>query len=210
MGLTEKIVKQARKPTGIFGRFMARSMNYGHKVSAWGLNQVSINKDYKILDVGCGGGKTINTMAKKAAEGKIYGIDYSKDCVAVASKLNKKFIKIDKVEILHASVEPIPFSDNFFDLVTSVESYYFWPDLIENLKEIYRVLKSGGHVALINECYKHEKFEKRNTKWAELGDFSYHSSEEFRKILNDAGYSSIKIVLLEDKNWITAIGTKGI
>ncbi|MDY6866216.1 MAG: class I SAM-dependent methyltransferase [Halobacteriota archaeon] len=204
----EKIVKQARKPTGVFGRLMARGMNYGHKVAGWGLNHLSIHQDYIVLDVGCGGGKTINTMAKIATEGKVYGIDYSEDSVAVANKINKKFTKSGKVEILHASVESIPFPNNFFDLVTAVESYYFWPDLIEDLKEIYRVLKPRGCVALINECYIHEKFEKRNANWAKLGNFEYHSPEEFREFLRNAGYSSIKIHTLEDKNWITAIGTK--
>lgn len=208
MGLMEKIVKQCRKPTGVFGRLMARGMNYGHKVAEWGLEHVSINQDHIILDVCCGGGKTVNRMAKIATEGKIYGIDYSEDCVAVASKINKKFIKVGLVEILHASVESLPFPDDSFDLVTVVEAYYFWSDLINNLKEIRRVLKPGGSVILINEMYRNDKFEKRNARWARMGDFTYHLPEEFREFLRDAGYSSIQIDTLESKNWITAIGTK--
>ena len=212
MGLTEnimeKMVKQCRKPTGIFGRLMARGMNYGHKVAGWGLNHVSVNKDHVILDVGCGGGKTVNTLAKMAAEGKVYGIDYSKDSVAVASKVNKRFIDEGRVEIRHASVESLPFPDKFFDLVTAVETYYFWPDLINNLREIRRVLKLGGSVILINEVYRHDKFEKRNAKWARLGDFTYHLPDEFGEFLSDAGYSSIQIDVLESKNWIAVIGTK--
>ena len=209
MGLMEKIVKQARYPTGTFGKLMARSMNYGHsKVTQWGLSHISINKDDTILDIGCGGGKTVNTLAKTATEGRIYGIDYSEVSVAVASKINKKFIEAGWVEILHGSVESLPFPDDFFDLVAVVEAYYFFPDLINNLKEIRRVLKPGGSVVLINEAYRHEKFEKRNTKWARMGDFDYHSPEEFRKVLKDAGYSSIKIHTLENKNWIAVIGRK--
>nr|CBH37533.1 conserved hypothetical protein, methyltransferase domain family [uncultured archaeon] len=212
MGLTEnimeKMVKQCRKPTGIFGRLMARGMNYGHKVTGWGLNHVSVNKDYTILDVGCGGGKTVNTLAKMAAEGKVYGIDYSEDSVAVASKINKRYIDTGKVEILHASVESLPFPDDFFDLVTAVETYYFWPDLIDNLMELRRVLKEGGSVVLISEVYRHERFEKRNANWARLGDFTYHLPEEFREFLGDAGYSSITVDVLEDKNWIVACGVK--
>ena len=208
MGLMAKMVKQCRKPTGRFGRLMARSMNHGHKVAAWGLSHVSINKDDIILDVGCGGGKTVNTMAKMATEGKVYGIDYSEDCVAVSSKINRKLIYASRVEILYGYVESLPFPNDFFNLITAVETYYFWPDLIDNLKEIRRVLKLGGSMILINECYRHDKFEKRNAKWAELGDFTYHLPDEFREFMINAGYSSIKIDVLEDKNWITAIGTK--
>jgi ubiquinone/menaquinone biosynthesis C-methylase UbiE len=207
----EKMMKQCRKPTGTFGRFMARLMNYGHsKVTRWGLSHASINKDDTILDIGCGGGKTVNTLAKAATQGKIYGIDYSEDCVKVTSKINKRFIGAGRVEILHTSVTSLPFSDDSFDLVTAVEAYYFWPDLIENLKEIRRVLKPGGSLLLINEAYRHDKFEKRNTKWARLCNFTYHLPEEFREFLKDAGYSSIQIDVLEDKNWISAIGTKSI
>ena len=209
MGLMEKMVKQSRKPTGKFGRFYARLMNYGHsEVTQWGLSHVSINKNDAILDIGCGGGKTVKSLAKTATEGKIYAIDYSEDCVAVASKINKKLINAGRVEILHASVASLPFSDDSFNLVTAVEAYYFWPDLINNLKEICRVLKPGGSVILINEMYRHEKFEERNAKWARIGDFTYHLPEEFREFLRDAGYPSIQIGVLENKNWVTAIGTK--
>ena len=209
MRLTEKIVKQCRKPTGIFGRLMARGMNYGHKVAEWGLNHVSINKDYIILDIGCGGGKTVNILANRATDGRVYGIDYSEDSVAVANNVNKRLIDEGRVEIIYGSVESLPFPDNFFDLVTAVEVYYFFPDLINNLKEIRRVLKPGGSVALINEAYRHEKFEKRNAQWARLCDSTYHLPKEYREFLRDTGYSSIQIDMLESKNWITAIGIKG-
>ncbi|MEA2015123.1 MAG: class I SAM-dependent methyltransferase [Actinomycetota bacterium] len=136
MGLTEIIVKKISKPTGILCRFMASVMNYAHKVAGWGLRHLSIHKNDIILDVSCSRGKTIKTMVKIATEGKVYGIDYSKTSVAVASKANKKLIKADKVEILYTSVESIPFPKTFFDLVTAIESYYFWPDLTANLKEI--------------------------------------------------------------------------
>ena len=209
MGLMGKMAKQSSKPTGRFGTFYARLMNIGHsKVTRWGLNHVSTNKDDTILDIGCGGGKTVNTLANRATEGKLYGTDYSEDCVAVASKINKKLIDAGRVEIFHASVESLPFPNDSFDLVTAVESYYFWPNLINNLKEIRRVLKPGGSVILINAMYRHEKFERRNANWARMGNFTYHLPEEFREFLRDTGYSSIQIDVLENRNWITAIGTK--
>ena len=208
MGLMEKIVKQSRQPAGTFGTIYARLMNVGHShVTRWGLSHVSINKDDAILDIGCGGGKTVNTLAKIATEGKIYGIDYSEVSVAVASSINKKLIDAGRVDILHAFAESLPFPDDSFDLVTAVESYYFWPDLISNLKEIRRVLKPGGSVVLINACYRDERFEKRNANLARMG-ITYHLPEEFREFLRDAGYSSIQIDVLENKNWVTAIGTK--
>jgi len=194
-------------PTGRSGTFCARLMNIGHSnVTRWGLSHISINKNDMILDIGCGGGKTVNTLAKIATEGKVYGIDYSQVSVAVSTSKNKRLIEKGQVKILHASVDSLPFSDDMFDLAIAVESYYFWPDLINNLREIRRVLKTGGSVILINEMYRDERFEKRNSNWARIGDFTYHLPEKFRGFLRDAGYSSIKIEVLENKNWIATIG----
>ena len=210
MGIMEKILKQARMPEGRFGAFWARFMNIGHsRLTRWGLNHISINKDDTILDIGCGGGRTVNTMAKIAAEGKVYGIDYSEVSVAVSTSKNKKLIDAGRVKILHASVDSLPFPDDMFNLVTAVESYHFWPDLINNLKEIRRVLKPGGSVIIVNAIYRDERFEKRNSKLAIMGDFTYHLPDEFRDFLKDAGYSSIKIELLEKKNWIAVKGING-
>ena len=209
MAIMEKILKQARMPTGRFGTFYARLMNIGHSnLTRWGLGHISVNIDDKILDIGCGGGKTVNTLAKIATEGEIYGIDHSEVSVAVSTNKNKRLIRAGWVRILHASIDSLPFSDDMFNLVIAVESCYFWPDLINNLKEIRRVLKPGGSVILIHAMYRDERFEKRNSNLARIGNFTYHLPEEFRVFLKDAGYSSIQIEVLENKNWIAAIGTK--
>jgi len=197
-------------PEGRFGAFWARFMNIGHsRLTRWGLSHISINKDDTILDIGCGGGRTVNTLAKIAAEGKVYGIDYSEVSVAVSTSINKKLIDAGRVRILHASVDSLPFPDDTFNLVTAVESCHFWPDLVNNLKEIRRVLKPGGSVIIVNGIYRDERFEKRNSKVARMGDFTYHLPDDFRVFLKDAGYSSIQIEVLENKNWIAVTGING-
>jgi ubiquinone/menaquinone biosynthesis C-methylase UbiE len=210
MGIMERILKQDRMPEGRFGAFWARFMNIGHSnLTRWGLSHISINKDDTILDIGCGGGKTVNTLAKIAAEGKVYGIDYSEVSVAVSTSKNKKLIDAGRVRILHASVDSLPFPDDMFNLVIAVESCHFWPDLVNNLKEIRRVLKPGGSVIIVNGIYRDERFEKRNSKVARMGDFTYHLPDDFRVFLKDAGYSSIQIEVLEKKNWIAVKGING-
>ena len=207
MGIMERALKQARMPTGRYGKLCVRLMNIGHSnVTWWGLGHISINRDDTILDIGCGGGKTVNSLAKIATEGEIYGIDYSEVSVAVSTNKNKRFIDAGRVKILNASVDSLPFSDDMFNLVIAVESFYFWPDLINNLKEVRRILKPGGAVILVNAMYQDERFEKRNSNLAKIGHFKYHLPEEYRVFLGDAGYSSIQIKVLESKNWITAIG----
>jgi SAM-dependent methyltransferase len=209
MVLTDYITGQARKPSGKFGRLFAKSMLTGHwPVTQWGLSHVKVRKSDTILDIGCSGGKTVNRLAGMAPEGKVYGIDYSETSVAVAASINKDYIADGRVEIFQASVSSLPFQDNLFDLVTAVETYYFWPDLVSNLRGIRRILKPGGPLVLINETYWDERFEKRNAKWAKAGDFAYHLPDEFGEFFTEAGYSHVDIDVLPAKNWLTAMGVK--
>ena len=84
---------QCQNPTGWLGRLILRNMNSRHsKVTDWGLSQGSIGKQDIILDVGCGGGRTVSKLAAIATQGKVYGIDHSKESVAMAVRTNKQWI----------------------------------------------------------------------------------------------------------------------
>jgi SAM-dependent methyltransferase len=203
------IVNQARKPTGAFGRLFARGMNVGHwPTIQWGLGHVDIGRADVILDVGCGGGKLIRHMAGLAQEGKVYGIDYSEASVAAASGFNRRLVAAGRVDIRHGSVASLPFPEATFDLVTAAETSYFWPDLVENLREIRRVLKPGGRLLLINEAYPDKNGETRNAQWAELGGFPLYSPDEFSAFLTQAGYATVQIDTLPAKAWLSVIGVK--
>ena len=205
----EKIVRQCRKPTGFFGRLIGRGMNTGHgNLRRWGLSHISINLDAFILDVGCGGGKAVQELARISSRGKVCGIDYSEEMVQLARKINKEFVGNGHVEIMHGFVSSLPFPDGMFNLVTAFETYYFWPNLIDDLREVKRVLKAGGTLLIANEVYKHEKFEKRNLKWAKWGDMMIHTPEEYREFLTEGGYSDVAIFDIPEKNWIAAIAKK--
>ena len=209
MSFIEKFVKQCRKPSGRFGRFVARCMNLGHAgIRRWGLRHISINHDAIILDIGCGGGKAVQDMAMSTPNGKVFGIDYSEDMVQLTKKVNKALIKKGLVEVKYGTVSSLPFTDNMFDLITAFEAYYFWPNLIDDLKEIKRVLKPDGTLIIANEVYKDDKFEKRNTKWARLAAMQLHTPDEYKDFLTQAGYRFVEIDNIPQKNWIIAIAKK--
>ncbi len=211
MGLKEKFINQCRKPKGLFGKWIAKGMNKGHSEMAfWGVTYISFNPRDIILDIGCGGGMIIYNFAQKINGGKVYGIDYSDVSVQVSKKLNEKFIKNGIVEIKKGSVSSLPFSESSFDLVTGFETYYFWPDLINDLKGILNVLRPGGTLLLVNEAYKcnDEKLRKRNEKWSKLGNFPIHTPQEMEQFMLEAGFNEISINIEEKKGYIAAIGKK--
>ena len=213
MNIKQIMVNQVRKPNGRLGKIIAKGMNRGHsKLAKWGISHLSLKSDFKILDIGCGGGANIKNFAKIITNGKVFGIDYSEMSVYVSRKINKKNIKKGIVEISQGSVSSLPFENNFFDLVSGFEAYYFWPDLIADLKEIYRVLKPSGYLLLVNEGYIGDNEEKRKQaeNWAKLGHFTIHAPEEYKEFLEKAGYSNIQIFENHERGWITTISSKSI
>jgi ubiquinone/menaquinone biosynthesis C-methylase UbiE len=86
-------VNQCSKPTGWLGRISLWRMNASHsKLTDWGLSHLSIEKERSILDVGCGGGRTVSKLAAIATLGKVYGIDYSDQSVAATKRTNAQWI----------------------------------------------------------------------------------------------------------------------
>lgn len=204
-----KRLNQCMKPNGELGKIVADDMNKSHfELTGWGLEKININPQDTILDIGCGGGRTVNRLAAIAKEGKVFGIDYSMDCVKWSKNYNEELIKNGRVEINHASVEKIPFEDNKFDVISAVETIYFWPDLIQNLKEVKRVLKSSGKLVIICEMYSSEKFKERNDECVSASNMKIYTPEELKDIVEMAGYNNIKIDLVEEKNWLCCIGEK--
>src|SRR5712691_7882036 len=91
-------VNQCSKPTGWLGRFTLWRMNSSHsKLTDWGLKHISIENHGTILDVGCGGGRTVSKLAAIATHGKVYGIDYSEESVAATRKMNGQWIDLGRV-----------------------------------------------------------------------------------------------------------------
>ncbi|MBW9155813.1 class I SAM-dependent methyltransferase [Clostridium sp. FP2] len=204
-----KRLNQCKKPAGVLGKVIAEGMNIGHfELTSWGLEKINIKNKDVILDIGCGGGRTINRMASIATEGKIFGIDYSLDCVKWSKDYNTQFVKTNRVEILHASVEKIPFENNKFDIISAVETIYFWPNIIESFKEVKRILKPSGKFIIICEMYSSENFKERNDKLIALSDMKIHTPKELRELLEKAGFNNITIDLMEERNWLCCICEK--
>jgi ubiquinone/menaquinone biosynthesis C-methylase UbiE len=205
------LLEQCRKPSGWLGRFILWRMNSRHSKSTdWGLAQVSIGKDDTILDVGCGGGRTLSKLAAIATEGKVYGIDYSEQSVAAANRTNARWIDIARVEVRKASVSELPFSDNMFDVVTAVETHFFWPDLPADVREVFRVLKPGSWLLMIAEVYKGAATMSARLaeKYQPITGLTLLSVDEHRELFAGAGYSDIEVIEERKKGWICGLGRK--
>jgi ubiquinone/menaquinone biosynthesis C-methylase UbiE len=204
-------VSQCQKPSGWLGRFVLWRMNSHHsKVTDWGLGHISIEKHDMILDVGCGGGRTVSKLASTATEGKVYGVDHSEESVAASKRMNARWIEMGRVEIRHGSVLELPFPEGLFDLVTAVETHFWWADLAAGMREILRVLKTGGKLIVIAEVYKgaNTRVARFAEKYASRTGMRLLSVDEHRDLFAKAGYSDVQVMEERGKGWICAAGKK--
>jgi ubiquinone/menaquinone biosynthesis C-methylase UbiE len=204
-------VRQCQQPTGWLGRFLLWQMNSRHSLlTDWGLAHISVEPHFTVLDVGCGGGRTIHKLAVLAKQGKVYGIDYSDASVAASRRFNAQAISAGHVEIRNASISQLPFPDNTFDLVTGVETHFWWSDLPHDLREIFRVLRPRGTLLLIAEIYKGANTAITNLaeKHSSRSNLKLLTLDEHRELLVNSGYSNVQIIPPTTKGWVCAVGSK--
>jgi ubiquinone/menaquinone biosynthesis C-methylase UbiE len=140
---------QPGKPTGIVGRIVGYLMDiYNREDNHWTVSLLDIDETSKVLEIGFGTGLAIADAAKIAKHGCVYGIDHSETMLKVAQKRNQSAVNSGHVRLQLGNVMALPFEDNYFDIVYSINCIYFWEPPTQGLAEIYRVLKPEGTVAI--------------------------------------------------------------
>lgn len=208
---TQKVRTQLSKPMGWTGWFVLWEMNRHHsKLTDWGLAHVAVNPGDTVLDVGCGGGRTISKLAKLASKGKVFGVDYSEESVAASRRKNRQPVGAGRVKILEAAVSRLPFAGGTFDLVTAIETHFFWPDLNADVREVFRVTKAGGRFMIIAEVYKGATTMAGRVaeKYVAVSGMTLLTPDEHRGLLANAGFAEVEVDVSEAKGWICAIGKK--
>ena len=186
----KELIINARKPVGELGDKLLDRMNESHEsLAQWGVSHLDISKDDVILDIGCGGGVNVERFLSMT-ENKVYGLDYSEIAVEKSAKLNQDAIDEGRCEVIQGSVSELPFEDNTFDIVTGFETVYFWPDFVNDCKEVRRVLKDDGIMFICNEAIPDEE-DERQKELIDLLDMKIFSEDEFDEYLREAGFSDI-------------------
>lgn len=140
-----------------------------------------------MLDIGCGGGATLQRLLKRSKDAKVYGIGISEESVAKARKVNAEALG-KQVFVCQGSAEKLPYEDGTFDLVTAVETVYFWPNLPGCLREVRRVLKSGGRFAIMVEVLDND------SKWTSIVEgMTAYTPEQLKSLLDAAGFTQTEI-----------------
>lgn len=136
-------------PRGLVGRLLGEQMVRQHvPETTWTISLLDLRPEDQVLEIGFGAGRAIELVAAQTANGRVTGIDLSQEMFRSASRRNARAIQAGRVALCQGNVISLPFDDNQFDKVFSIQTLYFWPDLPRALAELFRVLKPGAQLVL--------------------------------------------------------------
>jgi SAM-dependent methyltransferase len=187
--------EQLKQPSGWIGKYIISKLldTSSYQLNSFTLELLDIDKKDKILEIGFGTGLLIKRMAKEMEDGTIEGVDFSKTMYNRAFEVNKEQIQKKRVTLHHLECKKLPFENNNFTKVCSINTLYFWENPEEYFQEILRVIKENGHFVL----------GFRDKKQMELLDadkeiFQTYEKEEIIEMLSRSGFKNIKLNKRDD------------
>ena len=209
--IRENIEGNPASPEGEQGRKMLERMNEAYRqLTDWALDGSGIlpESDGNILDIGFGGGAALKNLEDRFPKTTLYGIDVSETAVDAATDYNRDAVIEGRMRLRQGEVSDLPYGDDMFSLILSVESYFFWPDFAEDVKGIARILKSGGSLLIAGESYQRDDIPAYEQKVADRFDLRLKTPEEFKAAYETAGLKNVDVRIDAEKGWICAQGTK--
>lgn len=186
----KEIAKQLGNPTGDGGIKTAEMMNLSnHGMIATTVALLDIQNGDNMMEIGPGNGKHVPSLMDSHENLKYTGLDISETMINEAHLLNSKLVLEGKATFVLSNGKTIPFAENSFDKIFTVNTVYFWKNPNHYAAEIYRVLKPNGvfNLALATKTFM-EKL-----PFTAYG-FKLYSKSEALTLLTDAGFAIIDAV----------------
>jgi ubiquinone/menaquinone biosynthesis C-methylase UbiE len=175
------------RPRGVLGSLGGAIMAPMNKdCGLWVAALLEIGPNDRVLEVGFGPGVVIQFLSTLTPGRYIAGIDPSPAMLGQARARNANGIKSGRVDLRLGSVERLPFDDDAFDKALAINSMQVWPDPVAGLREIRRVMKPDGRIAL------------------GFTPYSGQSQTGLTETLTEAGFTAIKLVT-EDKGFCALV-----
>lgn len=197
------LAAQCGNPHGVIGRIMTWTMNRANRNMYRGIvHELQLYENTQILNVGFGNGYLEKLIFQKG-RCFITGIDISPDMVTKAAAVNQKYVDSGRMRFQLGDCCDLEFKDSAFDVVTTMNTIYFWSDTAKGMSEIYRVLKPGG--VFLNAVISKEKLDKFFYTKNGFRKFTRH---EYIELGKKAGFRRIKIRTLGDRRSLIISYTK--
>jgi len=153
----------------------------------------------RVLDLGCGSGWATRLLARLVSDGpegfgQVVGLDVSDEMIRQARAASKDF---ENILYVWGSAQQIPWEENFFDKVLSVESFYYYPDQDRALAELFRVLAPRGRMFILINLYKDNPY---SLQWVDKLKVRVHvrSAAEYVDLLKKHAFENVEARQIPD------------
>ncbi len=186
----EQTAKQLRKPHGEDGVKIAEFMNKGNR--SINLDTISIlnpEPNDNVLEIGMGNGFFVSEIVSKHHGITYTGCDFSELMVEESKKMNADLITKGRVDFILSDIASLPFADNSFNKIFTINTIYFWEDENVVLQEIKRVLKPNGKFIIgLRPKHKAEKY-----PFIKYG-FKLFAKDDIAKLFDDNGITLSQVI----------------
>lgn len=154
------------------------------------LAAVGLTGDDALLDVGCGTGAA--SRAASAVADLVVGVDLAPEMIRRATELATG---VENVRFLVADSEQLPFGDGAFTAVLCSNSFHHYPDPLRAVREMGRVLATGGRLVIGDACadLRTARIADAVLRRIEPGHVRLYGSSELGSFLQRAGISRVML-----------------
>ena len=190
----KEIARQLRKPQGEFGHEIGKKMNESNKL----MNQFAIEKlnpsaGDNILEIGMGNGCFVKEILSTGDNITYTGADFSDLMVNECIETNKQWIEKKRASFIKAEASDLPFDDNTFNKIFTVNTVYFWDDHKSILNEIHRVLRPEGYFFIVYRA----KVSMEEFPFTRFG-FKLQNAEEINEMVEKNNFKITDTFIMEE------------
>jgi ubiquinone/menaquinone biosynthesis C-methylase UbiE len=191
----QAIASQLKHPTGEKGIEMGNMMNETNiNMTRHSIQNLQIEAGNKILELGHGNAGHVEFIFEQAENIKYYGLEMSELMFQEARQINRNYVSQKQAFFSIYDGNTIPFEDNSFNKVFTVNTIYFWQEPEKLLSEIYRVLQSKGILCI---TFAEESFMKQ-LPFTQF-EFELYSTEKAEKLIEKSSFKIINKETLTEK-----------
>ena len=179
------------RPSGLVGRLTARLMRRGNAaLNLWLVDLLDVQPADRVLEVGFGPGVALDALLARAADGFVAGVDASALLVQQARARHASAIAAGRLEVRQGDAAALPFGEATFDRACGTHVIYFWPDPVAAVRELRRVLRPGGTLALGYQ----ERGHMPEVALRTMGTIAsrLYGPGEVEQVVRDAGFVAVR------------------
>ena len=190
----KELAEQLRKPHGENSKLVTDLMAISNRpLYEFTYKKLDLFPEANILEVGPADGHFVHDLFKIENSVSYTGVDLSEDMIKAADQINSDLVKNEKARFTKGDILELPFDENSFDRIFTINTLYFWSDPEKGIRVLNRILKPSGKLFIV--IRSKESMEKM--PFTQYG-FTMYSKDELNQLLTENGFSAVTVSLIAE------------